>query len=104
MKQITNLVVCKDTDHAKWVDTFVRSDEFREGAYKSKTIIVHSKQKGSETEANTRLLLGVEDPENPVEIVIHVNMLKEGFLFWEKLYYFTDNCNETAAVRSIYAQ
>lgn len=73
------LVVCKDTDHAKWVDTFVRSDEFREGAYKSKTIIVHSKQKGSETEANTRLLLGVEDPENPVEIVIHVNMLKEGW-------------------------
>jgi type III restriction enzyme len=61
------------------VDTFVRSDEFREGAYKSKTIIVHSKQKGSETEANTRLLLGVEDPENPVEIVIHVNMLKEGW-------------------------
>lgn len=73
------LVVCKDTDHAKWVDTFVRSDEFREGAYKNKTIIVHSKQKGAETEANTRLLLGVEDPENPVEIVIHVNMLKEGW-------------------------
>lgn len=73
------LVVCKDTDHAKWVDAFVRSDEFREGAYKNKTIIVHSKQKGSETEANTRLLLGVEDPENPVEIVIHVNMLKEGW-------------------------
>ena len=73
------LVVCKDTDHAAWVDTFVRSDEFREGAYKNKTIIVHSKQKGAETEANTRLLLGVEDPENPVEIVIHVNMLKEGW-------------------------
>jgi len=73
------LVVCKDTDHAKWVDVFVRSDEFREGAYKNKTIIVHSKQKGAETEANTRLLLGVEDPENPVEIVIHVNMLKEGW-------------------------
>ena len=73
------LIVCKDTDHATWVDRFVRSDEFKDGAYRNKTIIVHSKQKGSETEANTRMLLGVEDPENPVEIVIHVNMLKEGW-------------------------
>ena len=73
------LVVCKDTDHAKWVDSFVRSNEFREGAYRNKTIIVHSKQKGWESEENTRLLLGVEDPKNPVEIVIHVNMLKEGW-------------------------
>ena len=73
------LIVCKDTDHAAWVEKFVKSDEFRGGAYRNKTIIVHSKQKGSETEANTRLLLGVEYPENPVEIVIHVNMLKEGW-------------------------
>lgn len=73
------MVVCKDTEHAQWVDQFVRSDEFRDGAYKNKTIIVHSKQTGAETEANTRLLLEVEDPENPVEIVIHVNMLKEGW-------------------------
>ena len=73
------LVVCKDTEHAAWVEQFVKSDEFRDGAYRSKTIVVHSKQKGAESEANTRLLLGVEDPENPVEIVIHVNMLKEGW-------------------------
>lgn len=73
------LVVCKDTDHAAWVEKFVKSDEFLGGAYRNKTIIVHSKQKGSETEANTRLLLDVENPENPVEIVIHVNMLKEGW-------------------------
>ena len=73
------LVVCKDTDHATWVEQFVKSDEFRSGAYRNKTIIVHSKQKGAETEANTRLLLDVENSENPVEIVIHVNMLKEGW-------------------------
>ena len=73
------LVVCKDTDHATWVERFVKSDEFRGGAYRNKTIIVHSKQKGAETEANTRLLLDVENPKNPVEIVIHVNMLKEGW-------------------------
>ena len=73
------LAVCKDTDHATWVEQFVKSDEFRSGAYRNKSIIVHSKQKGAETEANTRLLLDVENPKNPVEIVIHVNMLKEGW-------------------------
>ena len=73
------LVVCKDTDHAAWVESYIKSDAFRDGAYKNRTIIVHSKQKGSETEANTKLLLEVERPENPVEIVIHVNMLKEGW-------------------------
>lgn len=73
------LVVCKDTNHAAWAETYIKSDEFRDGAYRSKTIVVHSKQKGSETEANTRLLLDVEKPDNPVEIVIHVNMLKEGW-------------------------
>ncbi len=73
------LVVCKDTDHAAWVENFIKSDEFRNGAYRNKTITVHSRQKGAETEANTRLLLDVENPSNPVEIVIHVNMLKEGW-------------------------
>ena len=73
------LVVCKDTDHATWVERFIRSDEFRGGTYRNKTIIVHSKQKGAESEANTRLLLDVENPDNPVEIVIHINMLKEGW-------------------------
>ncbi len=73
------LVVCKDTDHAAWVEAFIKSDECHDGAYREKTITVHSRQKGSETEANTRLLLGVEHSENPVEIVIHVNMLKEGW-------------------------
>ena len=73
------LVVCKDTTHAAWVEEYIRSDEFRGGAYRNKTIVVHSKQKGAESDANTRLLLDVESAENPVEVVIHVNMLKEGW-------------------------
>lgn len=73
------LVVCKDTGHAKWVEDYIKSDEFEGGAYKNKTITVHSKQKGAESEANTKLLLDVENYDNPVEIVIHVNMLKEGW-------------------------
>lgn len=73
------LVVCKDTDHAAWVENFIKSDEFRDGAYRNRTLMIHSKMKGAESEGNTRLLLDVENPENPVEIVIHVNMLKEGW-------------------------
>lgn len=73
------MIVCKDTDHATWVENFVKSDEFAEGLYKNKTIVVHSKQSGAESEENTRLLLDVEKYDNPVEIVIHVNMLKEGW-------------------------
>ena len=73
------LVVCKDTEHAAWVEAYVRSKEFREGVYANKTITVHSKQTGAESEENMRLLLGVEKSDNPIEIVIHVNMLKEGW-------------------------
>ena len=73
------LVVCKDTDHAKWVSDYVTSDQFCGGKYRNKTITVHSKLKGAESEENMRLLLGVEKSDNPVEIVVHVNMLKEGW-------------------------
>lgn len=41
--------------------------------------MVHSKMRGAESEFNMRLLLEVERNDNPVEIVIHVNMLKEGW-------------------------
>lgn len=73
------LVVCKDTEHAKWVEDYIKSDAFANGEYKSKVITVHSKQSGAESEANMQLLLSVERDDNPVEIVIHVNMLKEGW-------------------------
>ncbi|MBQ2620303.1 MAG: DEAD/DEAH box helicase family protein [Thermoguttaceae bacterium] len=73
------LIVCKDTQHASWVERYVKSNEFRSGAYRDKTIILHSKLKGAESEENTQLLLNVERPDNPVEIVIHVNKLKEGW-------------------------
>lgn len=73
------MVVCKDTEHAKWVENYIKSEDFEDGAYADKTIIVHSKQKGSESEENTKLLLDVEHYDNPIEIVIHVNMLKEGW-------------------------
>lgn len=73
------LVVCSDTVHAAWVESYIKSDEFKSGKYKNKVITVHSKKSGAESDFNTRLLLGVERADNPVEIVIHVNMLKEGW-------------------------
>lgn len=73
------LVVCKDTAHAKWVEEYIKSDNFCNGAYKNKVIIVHSKQGRAESEVNTKMLLEVEKADNQVEIVIHVNKLKEGW-------------------------
>lgn len=73
------LVVCKDTNHAKKIEGYIKSEEFINGKYKNKTIKIESRMSGVETEANTKLLLEVEKVDNPVEIVIHVNMLKEGW-------------------------
>lgn len=42
-------------------------------------MVVHSKQGAAESEANTKMLLEVEKPDNIVEIVIHVDKLKEGW-------------------------
>ena len=73
------LVVCKDTAHAKWVEEYIKSDNFCHGAYRNKVVVVHSKQGNAESEANTKMLLEVEKADNPVEIVIHVDKLKEGW-------------------------
>ena len=73
------LVVCQNTQHAERVIDYITSDEFFDGKYRDKTIIVHSNQKGSEREENVQKLLEVERFDNPVEIVVHVNILKEGW-------------------------
>lgn len=73
------LIVCKDTAHAQKIFDYVKSSAFMEGKYADKVIMVHSNQKGAEKEENVQLLLDVEKTENPIEIVIHVNMLKEGW-------------------------
>ena len=73
------LVVCQDTAHADRVLRYVQSEEFFGGQYRDKTIKIDSKQKKAERDENTKLLLDVEREGNPVEIVIHVNVLKEGW-------------------------
>lgn len=73
------MITCKDTDHAKEIENFVKSDVFGDGKYRNKVLQINSKQSKVESQTNTRFLLEIEDPANPVEIVIHVDMLKEGW-------------------------
>ena len=73
------LVVAKDVEHANALMATIESPEFFNGDYRGKVITVHSKQTGEENDETIQQLLNVEDPTNPVEIVIHVNMLKEGW-------------------------
>ncbi|MCX6757216.1 MAG: DEAD/DEAH box helicase family protein [Candidatus Nomurabacteria bacterium] len=73
------LVVAKDTAHASALRTLIDSDQFRGGAYKGKVIEVHTKTKGDEADETIEKLISLEHKDNIVEIVIHVNMLKEGW-------------------------
>lgn len=73
------LVVAKDTDHASELKDLITSPSFFEGYYADKVMEIHSNQRGGEKEENIQHLLTLEDPDNKIEIVIHVNMLKEGW-------------------------
>lgn len=73
------LVVTRDTTHAAKIKAFIQSQAFFEGRYSDKVMEIHSNQKGDEKEENIQQLLTLEDANNKIEIVIHVNMLKEGW-------------------------
>ena len=73
------LVIARDTTHAGQLITRIQSDGFFEGHYKDKVIQVDSSKTGVEEEEMITRLLQVEHTEEPTEIVIHVNMLKEGW-------------------------
>lgn len=71
------LVVCKDTSHAKDIYDLINSEAFFDGEYKDKVLQIDSttRREGGIEEQ----FLGLEHDDNPIEIVIHVNMLKEGW-------------------------
>lgn len=73
------LVACKNTEHANKIRALIDSNDFQSGKYKGKVIEIHSKQTGDESEENIRLLLSIERASNPIEIVLHVYKLKEGW-------------------------
>lgn len=73
------LVIARDTTHAGQLMQLIGSDGFFEGRYRDKVIQVDSSQTGKEEEQMIERLLKVEQADEPTEIVIHVNMLKEGW-------------------------
>ncbi|MEF1300883.1 DEAD/DEAH box helicase family protein, partial [Vibrio owensii] len=68
------LVIARDTTHA--AELLTKLESVFEGRYRGKVIQVDSSKKEEET---IQALLNVEHVDEPTEIVIHVNMLKEGW-------------------------
>ncbi|MFH0991003.1 MAG: DEAD/DEAH box helicase family protein [bacterium] len=73
------LVVAQHTEHAGKLIELIKSSSFFEGYYADKVMEIHSNQSGEEKDDNIEKLVSLEHPENKIEIVIHVNMLKEGW-------------------------
>lgn len=73
------LVIARDTTHAGQLLALLESDAFHGGRYLGKVIQVDSSRSGAEEEVMIARLLAVESVDEPTEIVIHVNMLKEGW-------------------------
>lgn len=73
------LVIARDTTHASQLMQLIQSDGFFEGRYAERVIQVDSSKTGTEEDEMVERLLRVELTSEPTEIVIHVNMLKEGW-------------------------
>jgi type III restriction enzyme len=73
------LVIARDTTHASALLGLIESAAFFEGRYRGKVIQVDSSKTGKAEELMITRLLAVESAQEPTEIVIHVNMLKEGW-------------------------
>ena len=69
------LVVCKNTTHAAEIVELIE-ERIYEGKYKGKVLRIDSKTKSEEVDQQ---FVSLEDPNNKIEIVVHVNMLKEGW-------------------------
>lgn len=71
------LVACRDINHAKSIEELLQSDRIYNGAYKGKVLRIDSSFKKDED--IERQFIALESPDNEIEIVVHVNMLKEGW-------------------------
>lgn len=73
------LVIAEDTPHASALVRRFKDPAFFNGNYADKVIEIHSGDTVDEKEDNVTRLLAVENPDEATEIVVHVNMLKEGW-------------------------
>lgn len=72
------LVIARDTTHAAQLVKLI-SEELFGGVYAGKVIQVDSSKTGAEEDEMVARLLNVERADEPTEVVVHVNMLKEGW-------------------------
>lgn len=70
------LIVCRNIEHAVNTKSLIENELF-DGKYKDKVLQIDSSTK--KTEEVDKLFVSLEKPDNKIEIVIHVNMLKEGW-------------------------
>lgn len=73
------LIIARNIEHARELKALIDSDDFENGRYKGKVIEVDSQASGAEKDETIEKLLRVEKYDEPTEIVIHVDMLKEGW-------------------------
>lgn len=71
------LVICRDTTHAKSVYDLITSGDFYEGSFADKVLQIDSTTRNEEL--IEQQFISLEQDDNEIEIVIHVNMLKEGW-------------------------
>ncbi len=71
------LVVCRDTTHAKAVYDLITSTDFYNGTFVDKVLQIDSTTRNEEL--IEQQFISLEQEDNEIEIVIHVNMLKEGW-------------------------
>ncbi len=73
------LVIARDTTHADQLGEQLQSAKFCDGKYAGKTLVIHTNLDTAEGAENLEKLLSVERVDNPIEVVVHVNMLSEGW-------------------------
>jgi type III restriction enzyme len=73
------LVIARDTTHAAALVAMMESEKFFAGRYREKILQVDSSSTGAKEDEMVERLLKVESTAEPTEIVVHVNMLKEGW-------------------------
>lgn len=71
------LVICKSINHAQETKERIESENFFDGRYKGKVLQIDSSTK--KDEEVEQLFMSLDSPDNEIEVVIHVNMLKEGW-------------------------
>lgn len=71
------LVICRNIAHAQETKERLESSEFFDGRYKDKVLQIDSSTKKDDDVES--LFASLDSPDNKIEIVVHVNMLKEGW-------------------------